>query len=223
MQDTRSDLFPDTRRAGDEDAAARPRHAFQRCADIVDRGAIAGQLFGRAGLFAQLLIFEFQPFILGSARHKVQQSRCFERLFDKIERPAADRRDRGVEPSVTRDDDDRQRRVERLDCLDQSQPVEARALQPHVDERERRAPLADRFERRVAVERGPRFVTLVLHDPGHEVADVALIVDNQNIKRHDLLCPAGFGCAPGPFRSGRRQFRRPALPAAAADRDAASA
>src|SRR3546814_7711283 len=79
-------------------------------------------------------------------------------LFDEIERPAADCRDRGVEPAVPRNHDDRQGGVEGLDRLDESQPVEPRALEPDIDERERRAALADRFERGVAVRRGPRFI-----------------------------------------------------------------
>src|SRR5690606_19462676 len=110
-------------------------------------------------------------------------------------------RDRGVEPAMARNDDDRQRRVERLDRFDEAEAVEPRTLEPDVDQRERGPPLTDRFERRIAVRRGARFITFVFHDPGDEVANVAFVVDDQYIKRHGLLCPAGSGCAPEPFHS----------------------
>ncbi len=96
----------------------------------------------------------------------MKQARRLERLFDEVERAAPDRRDRGIEAAMARNDDDRQRWIERLDRFDETEAVEPRALQPDVDQCERRPPLTDCFERGIAVGRGARLITFVFHDPG---------------------------------------------------------
>ena len=223
VENTRGDFLADSRRAGDEDAASRARDAFQRRAHIVDGGAGPRQFVRRARFFAQLLIFEFQPLILGRARDEVEQALGLERLFDEVERAAADGGHGRVEPAMAGNDDDRQRRVEILDRLDQPQPVEPRSLQPDVDQRQRGAPLTDRLQRGVAVGRRARLIAFVFHDSGDQLANVALVVDDQNIKRHILLYPAGSESAPEPIRHALLSSLRPSRRAAAAGRDAASA
>jgi hypothetical protein len=46
---------------------------------------------------------------------------------------------------VAADDDDRQVGMRLLDAVEQLEPVEPRALQPDVEDHERRAPLLDGF------------------------------------------------------------------------------
>src|SRR3546814_2192166 len=88
---------------------------------------------------------------------------------------------------MPRNHDDRQRRIESLDRLDETEAIEPRTLEPDVHQRERRAALTDRLERSVAVGSGARLIAFVLHDPGDQFANVTFVVDDQNIKRHDLL------------------------------------
>src|SRR5690606_34052152 len=122
-------------------------------------------------------------------RDKVKQSLGFEGLFDEIERAAADCSDRRVEPAVARNHDNRKRQIESLDGLDKPQTVEARTLQPDVDQSERWASLTDGLKRCITVGGSARLIAFILHDAGHQFANVAFVVDDQNIKRHGLPCP----------------------------------
>ncbi len=53
-----------------------------------------------------------------------------------------------------------------------------------------RAPLLDGLQGLVAVARQPRTVALVLEDAGHEVADIGLVVDDQDVCSHNLKAPS---------------------------------
>src|SRR3546814_12443952 len=77
-----------------------------------------------AGLFAQPLIFEFQPLALGRAGDEMEEVFGLERLFDEVKGAAADRGDRGVDSAMPRNHDDRQRRIESLDRLDETEAIE---------------------------------------------------------------------------------------------------
>src|SRR3546814_17610156 len=76
-----------------------------------------------AGLFAQPLIFEFQPLALGRAGDEMEEVFGLERLFDEVKGAAADRGDRGVDSAMPRNHDDRQRRIESLDSLDETEAI----------------------------------------------------------------------------------------------------
>src|SRR3546814_9166357 len=105
-----------------------------------------------------------------------------ERLFDEVKGAAADRGDRGVDSAMPRNHDDRQRRIESLDRLDETEAIEPRTLEPDVDQRERRAALTDRLERSVAVGSGARLIAFVLHDPGDQFANVTFVVDRKSTR-----------------------------------------
>src|SRR3546814_6788036 len=87
-----------------------------------------------AGLFAQPLIFEFQPLALGRAGDEMEEVFGLERLFDEVKGAAADRGDRGVDSAMPRNHDDRQRRIESLDRLDETEAIEPRTLEPDRSE-----------------------------------------------------------------------------------------
>ena len=74
--------------------------------------------------------------------------------------------------------------MHRLDLVEQGQPVQPRALQPDVEEDQPRRAVGDRRQRAVAVVRGAGFVTFVAQDAGDEFADVFLVVDDENVRRH---------------------------------------
>ena len=71
-----------------------------------------------------------------------------------------------------------------LDLVEQRQAVEPRALQPDVEEDQPRHAVGDRRQRAVAVVRRAGFVALVAQDARDEFADVFLVVDDENVRRH---------------------------------------
>src|SRR3546814_20669986 len=120
-----------------------------------------------AGLFAQPLIFEFQPLALGRAGDEMEEVFGLERLFDEVKGAAADRGDRGVDSAMPRNHDDRQRRIDSLDRLDATEAIEPRTLETDVDKRATRAALTDGLARRVAVGSGAAPITTRLPSPRH--------------------------------------------------------
>ena len=134
VEQARGDLLARSGRAGDQDAAARRGDALDRGADVVDDGAAAGQLGLDPGALAQFLVVAAQALDLGSAADDEQQRLGAEGLFDEVVGAALDRADGGFDVAVARDDDDGERRVAALDLLEQLDAVEARALQPDVED-----------------------------------------------------------------------------------------
>src|SRR3546814_3807387 len=72
------------------------------------------------------------------------------------------------------------------------------------------------------VRRGARLIAFVFHDTGDQVANVAFVVDDQDIKRHILLYPAGSGHVPGPIPLALLPIPPPCLPTTAVAWDAGS-
>ena len=68
-----------------------------------------------------------------------------------------------------------------LDDVQHLQPVEAAALQPDVENDELRPALLDGLEGLVGIARQARAVPVVLQDAGDHLADVRLIVDDQDV------------------------------------------
>src|SRR5690606_22731616 len=75
----------------------------------------------------------------------------------------------------------------------------------------------------IAVRRRARLIAFVLHDAGHQLANVALIVNDQDIKRHILLCPAGSGPVREPIHPALLPIPPPCSPTTATAPDAGSA
>ena len=71
-----------------------------------------------------------------------------------------------------------------MDHLEELEPVEFAALQPDVENDERRPALAYSVHRLGAVVRAARGVALVFKDTGNQCADVALVVDDEDIVAH---------------------------------------
>ena len=72
----------------------------------------------------------------------------------------------------------------------------------------------DGGERVVAVARGARVVALVLQDPGHQIADVGLVIDNENICGHahypfTLFCFSGSDASAWPAAANRTRTQAP--------------
>jgi hypothetical protein len=71
-----------------------------------------------------------------------------------------------------------------LDLVEQLQAVEPRALQPDVEEHQARH-AASIAASALSVVRGARAVALVAQDAGDEFADVGLVVDDEDVRRHE--------------------------------------
>ena len=121
---------------------------------------------------------------LQRAQRHQQQPVGLERLLDVVVGAALDGGDRGLDVAVAGDDDDRQVGVRLLDDVEHLQAVEAAALQPDVEDDELRPALLDRLQGLVGIARQPRAVTVVLQDAGDHLADVGLVVDDQDVGCH---------------------------------------
>ena len=73
-----------------------------------------------------------------------------------------------------------------LHDVEHLQPVEPAALQPDVEEDQVRPARLDRGQRLVGGAGRARAVALVLEDAGHQLADVGLVVDDQDVGAHAL-------------------------------------
>src|SRR3546814_15238332 len=61
------------------------------------------------------------------------------------------------------------------------------ALEPDVEQDQRRAPRRDRLERGIAVRRVARLIALVLEHASHEFADIEFVIDAENVERHNQV------------------------------------
>ena len=78
----------------------------------------------------------------------------------------------------------------RLHELQHLQPVQAAALQPDVEEDQVRPARLHRRQGLVGIARGARAESLILEDARDEIADVGLVIDNQDIGAHELIVPS---------------------------------
>ena len=102
-----------------------------------------------------------------------------ERLLDIVVGAALDGGDGRLDVAMTRNDHHGQIGMLLLDRRKHLEPVQPAALQPDIEDDERRPPLLDRGQRFVAVARQAGRVPLVLEYSRNEFADIGLVVDNQ--------------------------------------------
>ena len=177
-------------RAGDQHPAAGRRHPLDLGAHAGRRarGADEGHLAARAA--AQAGILAPQPVGLDRAVDHQQQPVGLEGLLDEVVGAGLDRRDRGVDRAVAADHHHGNRRVLAPDHVEQLQPVELAALQPDVEDHQRRPALAHGFDRLGAVVGAAGGIALILQDARDQRADVAFVVDDENIVAHGSSnCP----------------------------------
>ena len=160
----------------------------------------------------ELLDLTFKPRGLQRALGHQHQPVGLERLLDEIIGAMLDGGDGGFDIAVAGNHHHRQIGMLLLDGIEQLQPVQLAALQPDVEEDQVRPARRDGRQRVVAVARGARAVAFVLQNPGHQIADIGLVVDDQNICGHcHLPVRNSFGVFGfGGFRHGRRRRTAPA-------------
>ena len=199
VNDAGGKLLARARGAADQNAAVGGRHAIDRVAELVDGRGLADHLGAEARALPQLLHLALQLKRLERAQRDEDQAVGLERLLDVIVGAALDSGHRRLDVAVARDDDDRQIGIASLHVGQHLEAVEAAALQPDIENDEMRAALLDRAQRLVAVAGEPRTVTFVLEYAGHEIADVGLVIDDEDVCGHRSLLqsnpfrPAGPG------------------------------
>ena len=184
VQQARRDFLARSGRAGDQHAAAGMGDAFQCCAYGVDRRGIAGEFIGHPEIAAQAGIFPAQLLGFGRALDQQQQAFRFERLFDEIHRAAADRGNGGIDIAVAGKDHHRQFGFALFDLVQHFEPVHRAAVQPDIEQNEAGAPFVNGGERGHAVTGDAAGIAFVAQHARDEFADVAFIVDDQDIKGH---------------------------------------
>ena len=188
-------------------------------AQLVDGRRLADHLEADDRALAQLAHLALQLGGLQRAQRHEQQAVGLERLLDVVVGAALDGGDGGLDVAVAGDDDDRQIGVRLLDDVEHLEAVEPAALQPDVEDDELRPALLDGLQRLVGIARQPRAVTVVLQDAGDHLADVGLVVDDQDVRCHlsllrlvgDHAPPSAAAGAGSSRETGRR--RRLARPA----------
>ena len=186
---------------------------WRNCAIAAERPIKRGRL--RRHLL-ELLDLALEPRGFQRAFGHQHQPVGLERLLDEIVGAVLDGGDRGFDVAVAGDHHHRQFGMLLLDGVEQLQPVELAALQPDIEEHQVRLARHDSRKRIVAVARGARVIALVLQNPGHQIADIGLVVDNQNIRGHahypfTLVCFSGVGLLP--YRRRQQTARAPRRPA----------
>ena len=166
---------------------------WRNCAMAAERPIKRGRL--RRHLL-ELLDLALEPRGFERAFGHQHQPVGLERLLDEIVGAVLDGGDRGFDVAVAGDHHHRHFGMILLDGIEQLQPVELAALQPDIEEYQVRFARHDGRKRIVAVARGARVVALVLQNPGHQIADIGLVIDNENICRHahypfTLVCFSG--------------------------------
>ena len=146
-------------------------------------------------MLLELGIFATQPLCLGGAADQMQQALGLERLLDEVHRTAPDRRYRRIDVAVPGKDDHWQLGFANLDRVEHLEPIHRRTMQPHVEQDQTGPPLINGFQRGTAVARGPAIVTFITQHAGDKFANVAFVIDDQDIERHgdSLLCTARHG------------------------------
>ena len=146
---------------------------------------MADQRRGKRAKLFELLDLPLEPRVLQRAFGDQQQPVGLERLLDEVIGAALDRRNRGLDVAVAGNHHDRQFGMVLLEDVEQLQPVEPAALQPDVEENQV-GPAGDHCgERFFAVAGGARAVAFVLQNAGDQLADIDLVINDQDIGCHD--------------------------------------
>ena len=186
MDHPRDHFLARARRAGDQHPAVGRGDLGDHLAQLLGGQRPADQPIGGQGLGAQAAVLAAQAGRLDGPLDHQQQPVGLERLFEELVGPALDGADRGLDVAVAGDHDHRQIAVERLDQVEQLQPVHAPALHPDVEDDQGRLAGANGQQGLFGVGRGSHRIAFIGENAGDEFADVRFIVDDQNVSRHGL-------------------------------------
>ena len=218
MDEARDDFLARAGRPRDKHAASGRRDLLDQLAQLRDRRGQSDEFGIVAGLEAQLLHFALQTRRFQRARRDMDQAVGLERLLDKVVGALLDRGDGGFDRAVAGDHHHRQIGLLALERLQDLDAVEPAALQPDVEDDELRAALAHGGERRLAVAGDARLIAFVLEDARDQVADVLLVVDDQDLSRRLRRSVLAHPLTLSPWRSSDAAGMSASLPRRAARR-----
>ena len=184
MDHPRHHLLAGAGGAADQHARSGRRDPLDAGTQQAHRRAVTGQDGLRPGAQAQFGVLPRQSGRLQRTAHHQQQTVRLERLLDEVVGALQDRRDRGLDRAVTGDHHHRYVRLLAVERLQQAQPVEPRALQPHIEDDQRRAAHPERGDRGVRIAGGARVVAFIAQDAVDQQADIRFVVDDQDVMRH---------------------------------------
>ena len=172
----------------DEHAAAGWRHLLRRRAQGIHRGGVANHGGLVADAQAKLGVLPFQTRRLERTRHQDEQPIGLERLLDEVIGTALDGGYRGFNIAVPADHENGQFRMHGAHALKQLHAIELAALEPDVENGQRRRRHGiDQRERACAIGGNARRVALVCKDVGEQRADIRLVIDDQDFGWHQAL------------------------------------
>ena len=203
----RGELLARAGLAGDEHARIDRRDARDDLLQLMRREGAADDAIRGAGALAQRADLAAQMRGLERALGDEHETIRLEGLLDEVIGAELDGADRRLDIAVAGDHHHRQVFVLLLDDLQHLHAVEARALQPDVEEDEMRAALLDRRQRVVGVLGGAHAMALVAENAGDELSDVFFVVDDENVADHlphHSRSPRRCACASSPPRRPRR-------------------
>ena len=184
MEQAGHDLLADPGRPGDQHARTRPRDPLDRGADLLHRGCLADQLALVAELQLELCVLPLEARGLARALDQHQQALGVERLLQEVVGALLDCGDRGFDRAVTADHDHRHVGMAAPDLVEHLETVQLRPLEPNVQEHGARRLCVDLRQRRTPVPCVTHVVTLIAQDRRDRVADLGLVIDDQNVCRH---------------------------------------
>src|SRR5690606_24942200 len=184
VQQPRRNLLARAGGTADQHAAARGGHALDRLAHGGDGTRYADELGRPACPQAKLLVLPPERCRLDRPGDDQQQPIRLERLLDEVVGALLDGGDSCLDGSVTADHHHRHQWMLLLEHTKQLEPVQLALLKPYVQDDQARLPRAHRFERFLAVLGGASLVPLVAEDAGDEHADIRLVIDYENVTRH---------------------------------------
>ena len=117
--------------------------------------------------------------------NEVQQAVGFKGLLDEVIGAAPDRCDRCLDIAVSADDDDRDKRIDRLHEFENRQAVHVAALQPHIQNDQSWRTHSDFFQGLFGCRCGSHRIVFILKHTRDQIADVRLIVYDKNIGAHE--------------------------------------
>ena len=214
MQQPRHDFLAGAGPTGDQNPAVGRRHPLDGLAQLRNGRGAPDQCGRLRRHLLELLDLAFEPRGLERALGHQHQAVGLEWLFDEIIRAVFDGGDRGFDVAVAGDHHQRHLGVFLFDDIEQLQAIELAALQPDVEENEVRLARHDGRQGVIAVARGARVVALVLQDSGHQIADVGLVIDNENICGHAydpfmVFCRSDAAASALPAAANRTRTQAP--------------
>jgi hypothetical protein len=178
------------RLATDQDPAVVLRDPARLFAQPVHHRRLADRLHHRLDMAAQIDVFALQSFILEGTLDCQQQLGQRDGLLDEIVGTQPGRLHRGFHSAVSGHHDNGAGQVAALGPLAQ-QGDAVHILHPDIEQDQVRTPRPARLACGFAVfGRGYR-VTLVLEDVLHEVADIRLVIDDEDVTTGHLIASTG--------------------------------